>query len=166
MPYSRTITEQDVMRLAREIARDLEPVDTICRQFQLTADDWTHLQNSEIFQTRLVEEAQLWSASTKMALRERIATKAALAVEDLLLDAIGIVRDPDIPGAARVQALQYIAKIGHLGEGALTKDDGSGRVVININLGEKKLSFAGEYEQDGGQEGQMLEGTAIREDVP
>jgi len=149
----REITEVDISRLAREIARDLRPLDLTLQQMQITLEQWDRIQNNPIFHTRMVEEAQLWTASTKQNVRERVGLKASFMVEELLLDAVGIVQDAGIPGAARVQALQFLAKMGHLGEGPVTKDDGSGRVAINIFIGEKKLSYEGDTP--------VLEGEAI-----
>ena len=53
----------------------------------------------------MVEEAQLWSGhAPSRTMRDRVAIKAVAMVEELLIDAVGIVQNPDIPGAARVQA--------------------------------------------------------------
>lgn len=135
------LTEVDIARIAREIARDMKPLTLILESSNIDLDQFDRLQSSEFFQQRLIEEAQLWSGTTKIGLRERVSTKAALAIEELLLDAVSIVKDKDIPGAARVQALQFIAKLGHLGQEKITDDDGSGRVQINILIGGKKVTF-------------------------
>lgn len=137
----RELTELDLSRLAREIARNLKPLELILEASGVSSDQFDRIKDNPIFHTRMIEEAQIWSASTRTSLRERIATKAAVAIEELLMDAIDMVQDRRLGGAARVQALQFIAKMGQLGDAALTKDDGSGRVTINILLGDKKLSF-------------------------
>jgi hypothetical protein len=144
-PPERQITELDISRLAREIARDLRPLELTLDQMKINSEQWDRIQSNPIFHTRMVEEAQMWSASTKQNVRERVALKASVMVEELLLEAVGMVQDPGIPGAARVQALQFIAKMGHLGEGTMSKDDGSGRVQINIMIGNQKLSFEKEH---------------------
>lgn len=137
----RDLTEIDMARIAREIAREIQPLEMVLQKAGIDSEAFDRMKESPIFQTHLLEEAQIWNASTKANLRERVSIKAASMIEELLLDAVDIIRDPDIPGAARVQALQFLAKVGHLGEGPLTKDDGSGRVQINIMLGGQKLSF-------------------------
>lgn len=137
----RELTELDMARIAREIARDIQPLDIMLQRAGIDSEAFERIKEHPIFQTHLLEEAQIWSASTKQNLRERVSVKAASMIEELLLDAVDIIKDPDIPGAARVQTLQFLAKLGHLGEGPLTKDDGSGRVQINIMLGGQKLSF-------------------------
>ncbi len=142
----REITEIDISRLAREIARDLRPLELTLEKLNIDSEQYDRIKNNAIFQARMVEEAQMWAASTKANVRDRVALKAAVAIEELLLDAIGIVQNPDIPGAARVQSLQFLAKMGQLGESNMTNDDGSGRVTINIMIGGKKISFDKETE--------------------
>lgn len=135
------LSDVGISRLAREISRNLKPLAMLLEEMHVDTDQWERIQNSEIFKTRLVEEAQVWAGSTKTSMRDRVATKATIMVEELLLEAVGIVKNGDIPGAARVSALQFLAKMGQLGEGAATKDDGSGRVQINILLNGQKMSF-------------------------
>lgn len=141
------VTELDISRLAREIARNLKPLDLVLEAHGIESEQWERIKDSDIFNTRLVEEAAVWSASTKDNLRHRIATKAAVAVEELLLDAISMVQDPRIGGEARIKALHFLAKMGQLDVNQATKDDGSGRVTINILMGNRKLSFDKETSQ-------------------
>lgn len=153
------LTEVDISRLAREIARDIRPLTVILEALGIDLDQYDRLQSMEMFQKRLSEEAQLWSGSTKAGLRERVATKAVIAIEELLEEAILIVQNTDIPGAARVQALQFIAKLGHLGESGMTQDDGSGRVQINIMIGGKPITFDKEIEP------KVIEGEVVTSEV-
>lgn len=138
---ARELNEVDLSRLAREIARDLKPLEMILKDLQITSEQFERIQSNPIFTTRLGEEAAVWGASTRANVRERVSIKAATMIEELLIEAVGIVQDPEIPGAARIQALQFLAKMGELGEKADVRDDGSGRVTININLGAEKLRF-------------------------
>lgn len=140
-PVIEPLSDVGISRLAREISRNLKPLALLLEEMHVDNDQWERIQNSEIFKTRLIEEAQTWASSTSRGMRDRIATKAAVMVEELLLDAVGIVKNGDIPGAARVASLQFLAKMGQLGEAAAVKDDGSGRVQINILIGGQKMSF-------------------------
>lgn len=141
MEPDRELTEVDLSRLAREISRNLKPLDLTLEQLQITPSQWENIQDNQIFRQRLVEEAAVWSASTKQSIQDRVGVKAAAMVEELLLDAVALVQDPSLPGVARVAALQFLAKMGHLGEGTISKDDGSGKVQINILIGGQKVSF-------------------------
>lgn len=142
----REITEVDISRLAREIARDLRPLELTLEKLSIDSEQFERIKQNPIFQARMSEEASMWAASTKANLRDRVSIKAAAAVEELLIEAVAIVQNPDIPGAARVQGLQFLAKLGQLGEGGGPTDDGSGRVTINILIGGKKLQFDKETE--------------------
>lgn len=154
----RELTEVDISRLAREISRNLKPLELTLDQLRITSDQWDRIQNSPIFKQRLVEEAAVWSASTKKSIEDRISTKAAVMIEELLLDAVGMVQNDDLPGVARVQSLQFLASMAKLGDKAV-RDDGSGRVQININIGGRKVTFDKET-----SEPTVIEGTA--ETVP
>lgn len=136
----REITEVDISRLAREISRNLKPLELTLEQLKISNEQWENIQNSPIFSQRLIEEAAMWSASTKRSIEDRIATKAAVMVEELLIDAVGMVQNVELPGVARVQSLNFLANMARLGDKAV-RDDGSGRVQINIHIGGKKLSF-------------------------
>lgn len=161
MAPDRELTEVDISRLAREIARDLRPLEVILDKMNIDTAQYEAIRDNHIFQARMVEEASIWAGTTRQTLRERVASKAAIAIEELLEDAIGIVRNGDIPGAARVQALQFIAKLGQLGDNALAVDDGSGRVQINIMIGGQKIVF----DKEVPERGPMLEGEVITSEV-
>lgn len=135
------LTEVDISRLAREIARNLRPLELVLEAHGIEAEQWDLIKQTPIFLTRLAEEAAVWVGTTRDNLRTRIATKAAVAVEEAMGEAISMIGDPRIGGEARIKALQFLAKLGQLDVNQATKDDGSGRVTINILLGGKKLSF-------------------------
>lgn len=141
------LTEVDISRLAREIARNLKPLELVLEANAIDSDAWERIKTNDIFNIRLAEEAAVWSATTKDNLRNRIATKAAIAVEELLVQAIDMVADAKIGGEARIKALQFLAKMGQLDASSMAKDDGSGRVNINIFLGNRKLQFDKETNQ-------------------
>jgi hypothetical protein len=136
----RELTEVDVSRLAREISRNLKPLALTLEQMNISSDQWDRVQRNPIFHQRLVEEAAVWSASTKKSIEDRISTKAAVMIEELLIDAVGMVQNDQLPGVARVQSLQFLASMAKLGDKAV-RDDGSGRVQININIGGQRVRF-------------------------
>jgi tRNA A37 N6-isopentenylltransferase MiaA len=148
MPTQRELSEVDLARIAREIARDIRPLEVVLQGAQVSSEQFERIKENPIFQVHLVEEAQLWSASTRQTLRERVSVKAAAMIEELLVETVDLIRDKQVPGAARVAGLQFLAKLGQLGETALVRDDGSGRVQINIVIGDRKLSFDKETSSD------------------
>jgi len=150
----RELTEVDISRLAREISRNLKPLELTLDHLRITSAQWERIQDSPIFKQRLVEEAAVWSASTKKSIEDRISTKAAVMVEELLIEAVGMVQNEELPGVARVQSLNFLAEMAKLGDKAV-RDDGSGRVQININIGGQRVQF----EKDT-TEPKVIEGTA------
>src|SRR5262245_25878314 len=106
MAADRALTELDVSRLAREISRNLKPLEMVLEQLSISSEQWENIQDNQIFKQRLGEEAAIWSASTKQSIQDRVGIKAAVMVEELLLDAVGMVQNDTLPGVARVQALQ------------------------------------------------------------
>jgi hypothetical protein len=150
------ITEVDISRLAREVARHLKPLELILEAHSINSEEWERIQANQIFLTRLAEEAAVWAGNTKDNLRNRIAIKAAIAVEEAMGEAVSMVGNPAIGGEARIKALHFLAKLGQLDAQTMTKDDGSGRVTINILLGGKKLSFDKETNEPKIIEGEVL----------
>lgn len=153
------LTQVDIMRLAREVSRQLKPLEIVLEEMHITSDQFERLKDNPLFHFHLTEEAGLWAATTKENLRNRIAVKAAFAVDELMKEAIDLVQDKKLGGEARIKALQFLAKLGQLGEGPMTKDDGSGRVSINIFLGNRKLSF------DKDNQPRIIDGEAVTSEV-
>lgn len=153
------LSQIDIMRLAREISRELKPLEAVLAEMHITSDQFERLKDNPIFHFHLTEEAGLWAATTKENLRNRIAVKAAFAVDELMKEAIDLVQDKKLGGEARIKALQFLAKLGQLDSGNMTKDDGSGRVTINILLGNRKLQF------DKDNQPRVIEGEALTSEV-
>jgi hypothetical protein len=136
-----TLPDAAISRLAREIARDILPLDEILKTYRLTAEDYDQVVDSKFFQVRLAEEIQLWNASDPLSIAKRIETKAATLVEDCLLEAYALVHDREQPMAAKVEMLKWAARMAGMGEtGRQGASDGGG-VKITINVGTSKLEF-------------------------
>ena len=134
------LSDPEISRLAREIARDIKPIHEILSVFRLTADDFDKVSDSKFFQVRLAEEVQLWNASDPPAIDQRIKTKTGTMVEDCLLECYRLVHDPEQPMQAKVEMLKWVSRLAGLGEN-LGKNDGSGGVKITINVAGKSLEF-------------------------
>lgn len=129
-----------VSRLAREIARDILPLEDILKTYNLTAEDYDQIVDTKFFQVRLGEEIQLWNASDPLSIAKRIETKAATMVEDCLLEVYALIHDRDQPMTAKVEALKWAARMAGMGEAA--RQTGSdGGVKITINVGGNSLEF-------------------------
>ena len=136
-----SMTDAEISRLAREIARDIKPMDEILKQFGLSAEQFDAVADSGFFQTRLNEETQLWNASDPYSVAKRIETKAATMIEDCLLEVYALIHDRAQPMAAKIEALKWAARMAGLGETAKGGADTGAGVKITINLGREKLEF-------------------------
>ena len=134
------LKDPEISRLAREIARDIVPLDEILKRFGLMADDFDVVANNNFFQQRLAEEIQLWNASDALSASKRIETKAATLVEDCLLEAYTLIHDRSQPLAAKVEMLKWAARMAGLGENK-SAGNAEGGVKITINVGGKALEF-------------------------
>ena len=128
------LSDPEISRLAREVARDIKPINETLSIFKLTPDEFDRVAEMKFFQLRLAEEVQLWNASDPPAIDQRIKTKTATMIEDCLLEAYRLVHDPEQPMQAKVEMLKWVARLAGLGENA-ARTDGSGGVKITINVG-------------------------------
>jgi len=134
------LSDPEISRLARELARDIKPLKEILEVFRLSADDFDKMSEGKFFQVRLAEEIQLWNASDPLSVAKRIETKAATLVEDCLLEVFALIHDPQQPMNAKVEALKWAARMAGMGDNS-AKADASGGVKITINIGDQKLDF-------------------------
>jgi hypothetical protein len=128
-------------RLAREVARDLVPIDQICERYKIDDDTYERILRHPLFQQRLQEEVDIWNASTPRAITERISAKAATMIEESLIEVYELVHDKNQPMSAKIEALKWASKLAGVGERE-TKDLIPGeRVRFNIYIGDKKVSL-------------------------
>jgi hypothetical protein len=128
-------------RLAREVARDLVPIDQICERYKIDDDTYERILRHPLFQQRLQEEVDIWNASTPRAITERISAKAATMIEESLIEVYELVHDKNQPMSAKIEALKWASKLAGVGERE-TKDLIPGeRVRFNIFIGDKKVSL-------------------------
>lgn len=148
-------TELLASRLAREIARDLVPLDTILERYKIDEEEYQRILRHPMFQQRLQEELDVWGASTPRAITERISAKAATMIEESLIEVYALVHDKAQPMAPKIEALKWASKLAGVGERE-TKDLMPGeRIRFNIFIGDKKVSIEKEAET------KTIEGTAV-----
>lgn len=150
-----------VSRIAREVARDLSPVDMIRLKFGLSEEDYTRLIRSPIFKTRLEEELAVWNASDALSVAERIKVKAGTMIEESLLEVYEMIHDKNQPMVGKIRALEWASRISGLGESermgppGMTSGGGSG-INFNIYIGGEKQSFTVASEQPKIIEGEVV----------
>jgi len=139
MPEAK-LNDVMISRLAREIARDILPLDEILKTYKLSTGDFDQIAEMPYFQQRLNEETALWSASDPVSIAKRIEAKAATMIEDCLVEVYRLIHDPEQPMNAKIEGLKWAARMAGLGENA-QKTGEAGGVKITINVGGKALEF-------------------------
>jgi hypothetical protein len=146
--YKPPDNEVLVSRIAREIARDLSPVDMIRDKFHLTEDEYNRVLTSPIFKQRLEEELAVWNASDALSIADRIKLKAGTMIEESLLEVYELIHDKSQPMVAKIRALEWASRMAGVGEterlGALPPGATGGGSGINFNIfiGGEKQSFS------------------------
>lgn len=145
-------------KLAREVARNLIPINEIRERYHLTETEYQNLVKSQHFAVRFTEELDLWSASTPKAINERITAKAGVMIEESIPQVFELIHDPAQPMAAKIQALQWASSLAGFSKKEGVVRDGGDKVRFNIYIGDKQVTF------DKPIEPVTIEGTAILTD--
>jgi len=133
-------------RVAREVARDLSPVDMIRVKFGLSEEDYSRIINSAIFKSRLEEELAIWNASDVLSIAERIKAKTGTMIEESLPEVYELIHDKNQPMVGKIRALEWAARMSGIGEverlGPAGVMSGGSGINFNIFIGGEKQSFS------------------------
>lgn len=130
-----------VSRLAREIARDLIPIEEICERYKLDEDEYQRLIKHPMFAQRFQEELNIWNAPTPLARAERISAKTATMIEESLPEVYALIHDRNVPMAPKIEALKWAGRMAGIGEKDAQQQTLGERVRFNIFIGDQKVSF-------------------------
>jgi hypothetical protein len=130
-----------LVKLAREIAMDIQPIETILKQYSLTAETFEILKSSGRFQSLLFSETEAWNGALNT--HERVKLKAAAMLEEFLPELNNRLHDQDEALPAKIEGAKLVTKIAGIGERADSAGGGGERFTVTINLGEdsKLITF-------------------------
>jgi hypothetical protein len=136
------LTDLLISKLAREVARNIVPLDRIRDNYMLTQEQFDTVVSTKFFQTRLTEELDIWNASDAMSVSKRIGAKAATMIEESLSEVYALIHDKTMPMTAKVEALKWVSRMAGIGENPAVKGNADdAKVRITINIGDKKIEF-------------------------
>lgn len=121
-----------MLKLVREIAMDIQPIDDILKTHGIGSDEWEEIQENPHFTQYLRNAMEEWQSATNTA--ERVKLKSMAFVEEALPEFFARAHDPKEPLAAKTEVLKTIAKFAGVGgtvDGAVAGE----RMVVTINLG-------------------------------
>ena len=124
--------ELTIVKLAREIAMDLRPIEDIVESLGISSPEWDAIQALPVFQDRVRTATEEWQSG--MNTSERVRMKSLAFVEEALPEFFARAHDPKEGLAAKTEVLKTISKFA--GIGGSVDGAGSGeRMVVTINLG-------------------------------
>jgi hypothetical protein len=121
-----------MLKLAREIAMDIQSIEDILKHHQVTDSQWEEIQQNPRFNSYLRGAVEEWQSATNTA--ERVKLKSMAFVEEALPEFFARAHDPKEPLAAKTEVLKTIAKFAGVGgsvDGALSGE----KMIVTINLG-------------------------------
>ena len=126
-------SDLDLVRLAREIAMDILPLDKILEQYSISDETWSQLQRNTKFNRLLASEVEMWTSADNT--HERVKVKSAAILEEWLPQLYVRMSDDTEALPAVINAGQMLAKIAGLGNPEVVGAGGGERFVINISMG-------------------------------
>lgn len=120
--------------LARDVAMQLGTGEDLAKHWGLTANQWSALTTMPVF-TEMVRRATEELASTD-GLAEKIRRKAAMAVENGLVDVVSIMVNPQASASLRLEAFSELKELAGLTKNATQQGAaGVSGPIIQINFG-------------------------------
>lgn len=128
------------IRIARELAMDIRPLDKILDAHGVNFDEWERISHSEHFKKILLDEITSWNSAANT--HERVKLKAAAAVEEWLPELFAKMHDPDETLNAKIEGGKLMAKLAEMGMTNGNVSGGSEKFSVTINMGaDKQLKF-------------------------
>lgn len=138
---NRYAIETMASKLAREIARDLIPLDRILQQYKIDEDTYQSIIGSHFFRVRLEEEQALWGGSDPRSIQERIVAKNLTMIEESIPEVWDLIHDKKQPMSEKINALKWASSVSGLVKRDSSTPDAGEKVRFNIYIGDKPQSF-------------------------
>lgn len=129
-----TLEETRLVKLAREIAMDLHPLEKILEVHAVSKEDFERLKVTPYFCRLLGAEIGAWQTAGNT--QERVKLKAGAMIEEFLPGLYARMIDPKEDLMKAVKAAELATKLAGLGVSEARTIDPNDRISITINLGE------------------------------
>ena len=126
------INELLLLRLSREIARDIHPLETILERFQIDLNTWETIARIPRFNALLQSETEAWNSASNT--QERLKIKSLSFTEEALPERYARLHAPREPLSSKVELLKTVGRFGGVGAGQIEGSMGE-KLTVTINLG-------------------------------
>jgi hypothetical protein len=127
------IAQVTLLRLARELAIDLNDVDTILKNHDVSLESWGKIKDHPLFVKVLKEEIALWESAKNT--EERVKIKAASMIEHWLPELYSRLNNGEENLAAKIEGAKFAAKLAGMGLAGTDINAIGERFSVTINLG-------------------------------
>jgi hypothetical protein len=130
-----------LLRLAREIAWAIHPLEAILKVHDLSMETWETIKNLPRFQRYLESEMVAWHTAGNA--HERVKVKTAVMLEEWLPELHARMHDQRELLSAKIEAGKLVARLAGMGLEKAGINGGEGeRFSVTINLGaDNQLKF-------------------------
>jgi hypothetical protein len=134
------ISELELLKLAREIAMDIRPLDEILNTHNITKDQFERIAALPRFQLYLESEASAWHGSLNT--HERVKLKAAAMLEEWLPELNMRMHDRSENLNAKIEAGKLARDLAGFAKNGVGVEGMGEKFSVTINLGQdSKLTF-------------------------
>lgn len=126
------VTDRKLLVLAREIAMDILPLETILETHEITQDEFNAYKNNPMFQRALSEQVMAWNSALNT--HDRVKLKAAASIEGVLEELHGRMHDRSESLMAKAKVAELVAKLAGMAQPASAQSGANG-FSVTINLG-------------------------------
>ena len=135
----KDISELTLLKLSREIAKDIHPVETILDRHGITLELWGEISKLTRFQNLLQSQIELWNSASNTP--ERVKIKSLSFIEEALPELYERAHDPSEPLSSKVELVKTIGRFAGVGASDIGGNAGD-KLSVTINLGaDSQLTF-------------------------
>ena len=134
-PASSVVSDLVMLKLAREIAMDIRPVEEILRAHSVSDASWETISGSARFREYLSSMIAEWESASNTS--ERVKLKSMAFVEEALPEFFARAHDKSEALPAKTEILKTVARLAGFGAPGDTASMGD-RLSVTINLGADK----------------------------
>lgn len=133
------VSELTLLKLSREIAKDIQPIETILERHGIDLELWDQISKLPRFQALLQSQAEMWNSASNTP--ERVKVKSLSFIEEVLPELYERAHDPREPLSSKVELVKTIGRFAGVGA-AESGGNGGEKLSVTINLGaDSQLTF-------------------------
>ena len=139
IPDEPKINDLLLLKLSRELAMEMRPLEDILETHAVTTAEWDRIKDLPRFQDYLQTMMEEWNSATNTS--ERVRLKSLAFVEEALPEFYARAHDPKENLNAKVEVLKTVARFAGVG-GSVESGNIGDRLSVTINLGaDQKLKI-------------------------